>query len=292
MKTGTSGRKSLGTPVAAVSVALLILVTVFAYALLSTEQTTSTSAPTTSNASATAETAIHVSSPSSVSMSVASSANSTALPVGCSPLQGGTYLPGATYNLTVGSASPATVCVQFYWFDSSANVTLTTTSLLIPPPCESAAVCQSEQKGVNRSLAGNFTLAASEGPLVLGGPTNANEGTVVAFTLTAKPGVVGTYTLTLQHFMLALQSGALSPDVQTAYLAPAQGYSLCFPYFDLVVGNGQPNFAAGPNPTTGCYSGGGAVGAPPVAFGVPGLSYMVPPNVAFFRVVSTTNSTQ
>ena len=94
-------------------------------------------------------------------------------------------------TIAAKTSSPAVICVQLYEFNSTSLITVNTTNLI------SIQGSQAIQGGVREPVngAGNFTVAASQRQVVLGGPTNAGEGTLVAFTITAKPGASGTYSI-------------------------------------------------------------------------------------------------
>jgi len=117
--------------------------------------------------------------------------------------------------------------------------------------------------------AANFTVAASTDQLTLGGPANEGEGTVLAYSITAKAGASGTYQVALQRYQLGPQG---------PWEDCANG--------DLVAGNGQPNYVP---PNEGCLpiliSGG-------TQFSIPGLGYTVPGGILLYRIISLTNSTQ
>jgi hypothetical protein len=186
------------------------------------------------------------------------------LPSGCLPSQSYGYSTG---TLVAGARSPAIICVQVYWFNSTAPLVLNATSLLQIEGCEG---CGTPGEGEQLSDAGaNFTVAASVDQLLLGGPTNANEGTILALSITAKPGASGIYQLALQR----------------AQLESEGGYESC-PNGDLVAGNGQPNYVP---PNEICLpiiiTGG-------TQFSIPGLGYTAPGGVLLYRIISLTNSTQ
>jgi len=167
-----------------------------------------------------------------------------------------------------GTNSPAIICVQVYRFNSTSPFLLNATSLLQIEGCEGCGTTPGEGEQLLDAGA-NFTIAASADQLLLGGPANANEGTILAFAITAKPGASGTYQLALQQFQLGTSRA-----------------SACGPNGDLVAGNGKPNYVP---PNEGCspiiISGG-------PQFSIPGLGYTVPGGVILYRIISLTNSTQ
>lgn len=160
--------------------------------------------------------------------------------------------------VSVGTNTPAVICVQFYYFNSTTATTLSTSIEI-----------QAAQP--NRSFSGdsNFTVSASENQLVFGGPENENEGAVVAFAVTAKPGTSGTYELVFSgNYMLTP-----SEPVECPY------------YETLVAGNGNPLYVF----PTGCvsYIVSGMGNLP----SIPGIQYPILTNTLYFRVVGVINST-
>lgn len=161
---------------------------------------------------------------------------------------------------TAGTNSPAIICVQFYYFNPTTPTTLPTNIMI-----------QAAQ--TNRSFSGNsnFTIGASENQLVFGGPQNENEGAVVAFAVTAKPGTSGTYELSFSgNYMLAP-----SEPVECAY------------YGTLVVGNGQPLYVFPGGCISYAVTGTGTGSLPSIS----GISYPILTNTLYFRVVGLINST-
>jgi hypothetical protein len=210
---------------------------------------------------------------SSSNQSTVAGGTVTTLPARCSYSQSQGFTSG---TLVVGATSPAIICVQFYWFSSTPPITLDAMSLAgIGGYTQAGPFGGNDGSPINGA---NFTVAASQDQLLLGGPTNANEGTVVAYSITAKPGASGTYQVTVQGWQLG-----------------AQGVENCGPdgepvAVNLVAGNGQPDYV---------YSAPGMCGAINVtgtnstqAFSVPGVSYQIPSNVVLYRIISLTNSTQ
>jgi hypothetical protein len=160
----------------------------------------------------------------------------------------------------VGTSTPTVICVQFYYFNSTTATTLPTSIKI-------------EAAQPNRSFGGdsNFTVSASENQLVFGGPESEDEGAVVAFAVTAKPGTSGTYEL------------GFSGNYMLAPSEPAE----CAYYGTLVAGNGHPLYVF----PGGCVSyvvSGTATGNLP---SIPGIQYPVLTNTLYFRVVGVINST-
>jgi hypothetical protein len=112
---------------------------------------------------------------------------STAVPSQCSgtrPPSSGSYeFPIGT--VFAGTRSPAIICLQLYYFAASPETFNVTGALSIKAQ-------QSAQGGRQFNGEANFTVVASQAQVVLGGPANENEGTVVAYAVTAKPGASGT----------------------------------------------------------------------------------------------------
>jgi hypothetical protein len=159
-------------------------------------------------------------------------------------------------RVAAGTSSPAVLCIQVYEFNTSP-VVLNTTSLL-----EITGVSPANGYG-GRTFDGgaNFTVTASVNQLLLGGPADANEGTIVALGITAMPGASGTYWLSLRGYQLGDE--------------PLE----CGPNGDLVAGTGQPDYA--PPGTEVCTT---IIGGTP-QFPVPGMGYTVPGGVILYRVI-------
>jgi len=159
--------------------------------------------------------------------------------------------------------SPAVICVQLYEFNSTSLIAVNTTRLI------SIQGSQPIQGGGRESVSGvgNFSVVASQRQVVLGGPANAGEGTVVAFAISAKPGASGTYSISLGGFELGSEPES------------------CGSNGELVAGNGQPDYAL----IGGCitYS-----TTSTQSFTIPGVGYNILSNSVYFRIISVTNSTQ
>lgn len=167
-------------------------------------------------------------------------------------------------TLVTSTSSPAVLCVQLYEFNASAPMILNMTSLV------TIQGSQPVQGGGRESVSGaaNFTVVASQRQVLLGGPTNAGEGTVVAFAITARPGASGTYTVGIEGYELGSE-----PDS-----CGGNGY--------LIAGNGKPDYGL----SGGCitYSTTSAQGS----FTIPGVTYNILSSTVYFRMLSVTNSTQ
>ena len=168
-------------------------------------------------------------------------------------------------TLVAKTNSPAVLCVQYYEFNSTSPVALNTTSLM------SIVGSQPIEGGRGRmsaSGAGNFTVVASQSQVLLGGPTNAGEGTIVAYAIMSKPSASGTYMISLLGYELGSE--------------PAS----CAGNGELVAGNGEPNYAL----VGGCIT--YSTTSSSQNFTVPGVGYNILSNHLYFRIVSLTNSTQ
>jgi hypothetical protein len=181
--------------------------------------------------------------------------------------------------LVAGPSSPAIICVRVYWFNSTAPFVLNTTSLLQIGGYAQAGAGQPFDGGMN------FTVTASVDQLLLGGSTNANEGTILAFAITAKPGASGTYQLAVAQSPRGFQLGSGQPYY-------------CGPNGDLVAGTGQPDYV--PSSITRLCS--DVVTSGTNSFSIPGVGpdcehengceQQVPAGVLFYKIISVTNSTQ
>lgn len=161
--------------------------------------------------------------------------------------------------VTVGTNTPAVICIQYYYF-SSVPTTLATSMMI-----------QAAQ--ANRSFSGdsNFTISASANQLVFGGPQDEDEGAVVAFAVTAKPAASGTYELVFSgNYMLAPSEPAECPYYET-----------------LVAGNGHPLYVFPGGCITYAVSGTATGNLPSIL----GIQYPILTNTLYFRVVGVINST-
>jgi len=168
-------------------------------------------------------------------------------------------------TLVAKNNSPAVICVQLYDFNSTSLVTVNTTNLITIQGSQPIPGNPNGRESVNG--AGNFTIVASQSQVVLGGPTNAGEGTLVALSITAKPDASGTYSIAIGGFELGDE-----PDS-------------CASNGELVAGNGQPNYAL----IGGCIT--YSTTTAQQSFTIPGVGYNVLSNRLYFRIVSLTNST-
>jgi hypothetical protein len=271
------GKRSLAYVAAAILVAgvlvsaTLILaptsrapMTVTATSVTTATETTTTASVTTTTETTTS-TSVTTATETSTSTSITTATETTTttsdviLPAGCSPSQNNGYSSG---TLVAGTSSPAIICVQVYWFNSTTPIVLNATSLL-------------EIEGNPANPAANFTVAASTDQLTVGGLANAGEGTVLAYSITAKAGASGTY-------WLRVGGSTWSQGVQLGSLELQEcGYN-----YGLVAGNGQPNYTAGMTSLCIAIISGGQ------QFGIPGVSYTVPAGYLCYRIISLSNSTQ
>jgi hypothetical protein len=123
------------------------------------------------------------------------------------------------------------ICVQLYYYNQNSTRTLNLTDAL---SIQAIQYIKNGGIGMPRSFDGgsNFTVTASKPLLVLGGPTFENEGEIIGFNITAKPGASGTYQLSL------FSSSGLG-----AFLLAGQEPESCGDYGQLLAGSGSPNYA-------------------------------------------------
>jgi hypothetical protein len=190
---------------------------------------------------------------------------STALLAGCV----NTRVPDFGFGtVTAGYASPALICIQLYYYNSTAPLTLNLTSAI---QIEAQQYISSTSGGplYSRSFNGasNFTIISSQNQLVIGGPSNESEGVFVAYAITAKPGASGAYQIGFDAWFLGSQMA-----------------SSCNSYGELAAGSGKPDYiGAGylnctTTPATSGY------------YSVSGIPYPVLSGL-YFRTVGITNST-
>jgi len=264
-----NGKRSLAYVAAAILVAGVLVSATLILAPMSRPPTTVTATSVTTATETTTLTSATTSTETMTSTSITTATETTTttsvvtLPAGCLPSQSNGYSSG---TLVAGANSPAIICVQVYWFNSTSPIVLNAMSLL-----EIEGYSPSTGQAI-LDPAANFTVAASVDQLTLGGPANAGEGTVLAYSITAKAGASGTY-------WLALQGGQL----QNGY---NDGLYECGPNGNLVAGNGQPNYVP-PGVARECIY---LVAGTP-SFNIPGVGYSVPPNIICYRIISVTNST-
>lgn len=192
--------------------------------------------------------------------------------------------PGSgVWKLVAGTNLAAVICFQLYYYDSTTPLTLNASQAL-----SIQALQYTANGSVNypRSFSGasNFTVTASQNQLVIGGPNNENEGSVLAYGITAKSGANGAYQLSfipsvgLSNWMLSSQE-------------PLQ----CGYYGQLVAGTGQPNYVQ----PTGCItyrtttqSSTSATTSSSNYHTAPGISYPLLNGDIYFQITGVANSTQ
>jgi len=180
-------------------------------------------------------------------------------------------------TVVAGTNSSAVISIQLYYYNSTTPLSLNLTDILT---IQAWQYIPNGSITSTRSFNGisNFTLSASQNQIVLGGPTNASEGTTVAYTLTAKPGASGTYELGF------LQSWGLQ-----AYLLASGEPTSCGFYGEIVTGNGQPNYAQSESSCT-TYNISYFEGQNDTIT-APGIGLIIP-NYLYFKIVGISNSTQ
>jgi hypothetical protein len=231
--------------------------------LTSTETVTSTGTSTTTATSTTTST--------TTVTSVSTQSVTETLPEGCS----GSTASGYFGTLDVGTSSPATICLQLYEFDATSPITVDPAGLI--------AISGSDPVS-GRPIYGaslNFTITSSSSSVDLGGPTDANEGILVALYITAKPGASGAYWAEVEQGVL---QGALGGGQPGLYLT-SQGGEEGGPNGVLVAGTGQPDYV--PSNVIempiylDCTS----------AFHIQGYAFDICPDMLYYRLIAATNST-
>jgi len=153
------------------------------------------------------------------------------------------YCPSVSTNSSgfmsaaAGGNSPAVICVKFYYFNAfkgynaSSPLVLNITNAL---SIQALEYLYGDGSAYPQSFSGaqNFTLVVSRAQLAIGGPTNENEGVVVAFALTANSGANGKYQL---GFFPSASFGT--------WLLGPQEPEECGYYGVLTAGTGFPNYA-------------------------------------------------
>ncbi len=266
-----SGKRSLAYVAAAILVAGVLVSATLVLVPLSRPPTTVTETSLTTATETTTLTSVMTSTETTTSTSTTTTTETTTttsevtLPAGCLPYQSNGYSSG---TLVAGTSSPAIICVQVYWFNSTSPIVLNATSLLQIEGCEGCGTTPGEGEQLPDAGA-NFTVAASVDQLTLGGPANAGEGTVLAYSITAKAGASGTY-------QLAVQGAQLGED--ELWESGPNG--------NLVAGNGQPNYVPPGGTILPITISGGT------SFTIPGVGYTVSAGILCYRIISLTNSTQ
>lgn len=198
-------------------------------------------------------------------------------------------------EIVTGTSSPAVLCFQLYYY-SATPLTLNLTSVL---SIQALQYIYNGSIGTPRSFSGgpNFTVSVSQSQLVIGGPTNENEGTVVIYNLTAKAGASGTYQL-----------GFLPSSGLNTWMLGAQEPEQCGYYAGLVAGDGLPNYAeithcitmayTTAHSTTTCLCPTAPAACPCASESassspsIPGIPYPLVDGDIYFQIVGVTNSTR
>jgi hypothetical protein len=191
-------------------------------------------------------------------------------------------------DVAAGTNGPTVFCVQFYYYNAFFGYNASSPIMLnVSNALTIQAVQDISSDGVVYPQlfdgASNFTLTASQSQLVIGGPTNVNEGTMVAYALEANSGASGTYQL-----------GFFSSASFSSWLLGPQAPESCGYYGELVAGNGQPNYAQN---LGGCLTYPTSYLSSSVSSGIssyytlPGIPYPLLVGNLYFRIVGVTNST-
>jgi hypothetical protein len=227
----------------------------------------------------------------SVTTSSSTSTGNSAVPAECPNAQ--TSISGVIV-VTAGTTLPAVLCFQLYYY-SAAPLTLNLTSAL---SIEALQYIYNDSVGTPRSFSGalNFTVSVSQSQLVIGGPTNENEGTVVAYNLTAKASASGNYQLGFFSYP------GFGGDVWK--LGPQEPLR-CGYYGELLAGSGQPDYDQGTggcityattSSTTTCLCPTAPAACPCASEStssspsIPGVPYPLMTGNIYFRIVGETNS--
>jgi hypothetical protein len=278
--------KALAAPVAALLVALLIVVAAFAYVSFSPKQVTPTSTLTAPRVNTT----VGSTSPTSYNSTTTSvSTNSTSsLLSRCSSAVSQNNSVQWIGSVVAGTVSPAILCFQLYYFSvtpETFNLTAGWTSAglsiwSVTGPYNSAVPSV-------RGADSNFTVSSSQGEVMMGGPANLGEGTVVAYSILANPGVKGT-------FWLGFGSALTPPNLPM--LMQSQTAEQCPWYGQVVAGNvsafSAPNGGCGNLSTWSGYCSSTVNSSSSQCSTIPGVPYPLIHGRLFFRVVSVTSSTQ
>jgi hypothetical protein len=232
--------------------------------LTSTSTLTQTTTVTSSTTSTETTTSIRTQTTALTTTSTSYSTSYALLPAACASADSSYFAGTGAGTVVVGASSPAIVCLQLYDFNLTSPIVLNTTSLLsIPlrlPPAKAGG--------------GNFTIATSQDELTMGGPSDLNEGTIVAYSITANPGASGTYFLWANGFNVSGDSYGDGPQVPC-------------PIGVVIAGTGTPSYLT---TTEGC---GYAGGSPIEPFSIPGFNYtQLQSNQLYFKIVDSLNSTQ
>src|SRR5487761_827547 len=140
------------------------------------------------------------------------STTSQSLSMSCSspPPSNGTFYLNGNSNLIL--------CVRFYYYNSGAPISVAPTNQLSIGAYSGGGVLTSPLS----SAMSNFSVTALPSNFSIGGPSNENEGILVEYNIHALANSSGSYSRNL---------GWLAPQIRN-----------CWSEFELVVGNGIPNY--------------------------------------------------
>ena len=206
------------TAAALVSVAGIALAS---YALVSNASRTLTSTTTIAETvTSTATINQTLTSTTTVSQTVTAALNY--LQVGCLQNSAVSNAERSDYPiLTVSGGRTALLCVRVYHFNSTSAINFNFTKSLEIEAVE----YPSNGQPIGFSGAANFTITPSQPEITLSGPGNENEGALIAWAISPKPGASGSYEL---DFSAPLLQGGGTPE--------------CGSYGELAAGNGKPSY--------------------------------------------------
>ena len=204
--------RSYTTLAAAIIIAAVVIVAAI-FATVGSSATVTTTKTSTATATST-QTAI-----STTTVTVTSTHSENAFLSACSQ----TPSPGANAfpKLVVSMNATALLCIRVYYYNYNGTYTLNVTKAL---DIEAAQYSPSARVF---SGASNFTVLTSPNELVIGGPNSTNEGAVIAYALTAKPGASGSYELNFNS---------------VSYVINTNGPEACGDYGEIVAGTGEPSY--------------------------------------------------
>ena len=184
--------------------------------------------------------------------------------------------PSGFREVVASTNQAAVVCLQLYYYNSTAPLTLDVSqalSILGSQPILNGTTARSF------SGASNFTVTPSQNQLVIGGPNNENEGAVVAYAITARTGASGSYWLSF-----------LKSSGPSSYSISSGDPVSCGYYGVLMAGNGQPDYAQF---ITTCITFTSATTtATSDAHTIPTAAFPLPDGNIYFVIAGAVNSTQ
>jgi hypothetical protein len=196
----------------------------------------------------------------------------------------GAQNPSGVWDVFTSTNQPVVICLQLYYYNPTAPVTVNVSQALF---IHALTYIPNGSSSYARSFSGasNFTVMSSQNQLVLGGPNNENEGAILAYSITAKPGASGTYELS---FIPSAGTSNLMLDSQE----PLQ----CGYYGQLVAGNGQPNYVQITQcityTTTNQDSASTTTATSSDYHTIPGIQYPLLNDLIYFRAAGVANSAQ